>query len=147
MTTPSWALVALQFALIAVLVATTRPLLSPIVIGISSVLLVAGGAPGLAALAANRPGNFNIRPEIRDQARLVTHGIYARVRHPMYGAVLLVMLVPIVVDPRLWRVGAWIALLAVLLVKAMREERYLQAHFADYADYRRRAGRLIPRIF
>lgn len=113
----SWTLVALQFALIAVIVVTTQPVGRPLVVGAAVALLVASAAVGVAALAANRPGNFNIRPEVKDRARLVTHGIYARVRHPMYSAVLLAMLAFVALDARPWRIGAWIALGAVLLAK------------------------------
>lgn len=143
----SWPLVALQFALIAAIVVTTQPVSRPLAVGAAVALLAAGAAVGVAALAANRPGNFNIRPQVKDRARLVTHGIYARVRHPMYGAVLLVMLALVALDARAWRIGAWIALAAVLLAKAAREERLLLARFPEYADYRERTHRLIPGIY
>ncbi len=147
MTLASWALVALQFALIAAIVVTTRPAGAPPVVGAAVALLVASAAIGIAALAANRPGNFNIRPEVKDRARLVTHGIYAHVRHPMYSAALLAMLAFVALDARAWRIGAWIALAAVLLAKAAREERYLLARFPEYAAYRARTKRLVPGVF
>ncbi len=143
----SWVLVALQFALIAAIVVTTQPVGRPLAVGTAAALLAAGAAVGIAALAANRPGNFNIRPEVKDRARLVTHSIYARVRHPMYDAVLLAMLAFVALDARAWRIGAWIALAAVLLAKIAREERLLQARFPEYADYRKRTRRLIPGIY
>lgn len=143
----SWTLVALQFALIAAIVVTTQPVGPPFVLGAAVALLAASVAVGVAALAANRPGNFNIRPEVKDGARLVTHGIYAHVRHPMYSAVLLAMLAFVVLDASAWRIGAWIALAAVLLAKAAREERYLLARFPEYAGYRARTRRLIPGVF
>jgi protein-S-isoprenylcysteine O-methyltransferase Ste14 len=143
----SWTLVALQFALIAAIVVTAQPTARPLAVGAAVVLLAAGVAVGVAALAANRPGNFNIRPEVKDGARLVTHGIYAHVRHPMYSAVLLAMLAFVVLDARAWRIGAWIALAAVLLAKAAREERDLLARFPEYAGYRARTRRFVPRLF
>ncbi len=143
----SWTLVALQFALIAAIVVTTQPTGELLAVGAAIALLAAGAAIGVAALAANRPGNFSIRPEVKDGARLATHGIYAHVRHPMYAAVLLAMLAFVALDPRAWRIGAWIALAAVLLAKAAREERYLLARFPEYADYRARTHRLIPGVF
>lgn len=147
MIAPSWLLVLLQFALAAVLIVTTRLPASPLAGGAALLLGAAGAVFGVAALAANRPGNFNIRPEVKDGARLVTHGIYARVRHPMYAAVLLVMLAALALDARPWRIGAWGALAAVLLAKAAREERYLLARFPEYAAYRARTHRLIPGVF
>ncbi|GAB4470878.1 MAG: hypothetical protein OHK0044_13710 [Burkholderiaceae bacterium] len=140
-------LVAAQFLLIALLIGTTRPSAGVVAVALAAVCAVGSVAVGVAALAANRPGNFNIRPELKDGARLVTHGIYARVRHPMYTAVLLAMLGCIALDARLWRIVAWLALVAVLLAKAAREERHLLARFPEYADYRARTHRLIPGLF
>lgn len=147
MIAPSWLLVLLQFTLAAALIVTAQLPASPLAGGAALLLGAAGAALGVAALAANRPGNFDIRPEPKDGARLVTHGIYAYVRHPMYAALLLVMLAFVALDARPWRAGAWCALAAVLLAKAMREERYLLARFPEYAAYRRRTHRFIPDVF
>ena len=89
---PSWLLVALQFALIAALLLTTEAAGTPVANALAFACVIAGTFVGVAALAANRPGNFNVRPELKNHARLVTDGIYAHLRHPMYTAVLLVML-------------------------------------------------------
>ncbi len=83
----SYTLVALQIALIAVLALPWR------IAGWNtggSALVAIGIALGLWALTANRPGNFNIRPEPRAGGHLVTDGPYRFVRHPMYLAVLIV---------------------------------------------------------
>jgi len=144
---PSWLLVVLQFALIGALVVSTRALGTPLANGAAFALVVAGTFVGVAALAANKPGNFNVRPELKDGGRLVTDGIYAHVRHPLYGAVLLVMLAAIAADPRIWRIGLWLALLAVLLAKAVREEGYLCTRYPEYQAYRARTKRLLPGLF
>jgi protein-S-isoprenylcysteine O-methyltransferase Ste14 len=144
---PSSLLVALQLVLIALLIATTRPLAMMPSNASAAALLVAGVAIGLAALAVNPPSNFNIRPELKPGARLVTRGVYRYVRHPIYLAVLLVMAAGLAADPRAWRIALWFALLAVLLVKLAREERYLRAAFAEYTDYAARTRRLIPWLF
>ncbi|MCX8115398.1 MAG: hypothetical protein N3D71_10045, partial [Burkholderiaceae bacterium] len=70
----SWVLVAAQFALIGLLIVTTRPSTAATAVALAGVFAIAAAAVGIAALAANRPGNFNIRPEPKDRARLVTHG-------------------------------------------------------------------------
>lgn len=144
---PSWLLVVLQFALIGWLVVDTRPLATPLANALAFALVAAGSVVGVAALAANRPGNFNVRPEVKPGARLVTDGIYARVRHPMYLAVLLVMAAALAADPRPLRWLAYLALLAVLLAKAAREERYLRALHPAYAAYAARTRRLLPGLY
>ena len=81
-------LVALQFGLIALIALRVEPArIGPAFV----VLLVAGLAVGAWALAANRPGNFNIRPDLKEGGTLVTHGPYRWVRHPMYLAVTVTM--------------------------------------------------------
>lgn len=144
---PSWLLVTLQFVLIGALLFTTQPLGTSLANALAFAFVVAGTFVGVAAIAANRPGNFNVQPEVKPSARLVTDGIYAHVRHPMYLAVLLLMLAAIAADPRAWRVGLWLALLAVLMAKAVREEGYLRARFAEYADYQARTRRLLPGLY
>jgi protein-S-isoprenylcysteine O-methyltransferase Ste14 len=143
-TVPSTALVALQFALIAALLASCWPPAPDAPLALALVLLAASAAVGLAALAVNRPGNFNIRPELKAGARLASTGIYRWLRHPMYTAVLLGALAAWLVDPAAWRLAALLALLAVLAAKARREERYLLQRFPAYAEYRTRTWALLP---
>ena len=79
-------------------------------------------------------------PKPRRRAELVERGPYRLVRHPIYGAGMLAFLgyglatsVPAL---------ALAALLAVLwLLKAAVEERWLEARFPAYPDYRRRTPR------
>jgi len=144
---PSSWLVGLQFALIGALLLTCWPPAEGAPLPAAIILLLAAAVVGIAALAANRPGNFNIQPELKPGAQLVTSGIYRWIRHPMYSAVLLAMLATVFTDPRLWRIAVWLALLAVLLAKAQREERYLLQRFALYADYRARTWRLLPWVW
>lgn len=145
------ALVALQFGLIAVLVVLGADALQlgpvrPELVA-AAVLAVAGAALGLAALAANRPGNFNIHPAPREGGRLVAHGPYRWIRHPMYAAVLLMAAAAAVVAASLVAAVAWLALLAVLLAKALLEERWLASHHAGYAEYCRHTRRLLPGVY
>ena len=133
-------LVALQFGLIALIAVRLEPArIGPGFV----VLLAAGAAVGGWALAANRPGNFNIRPDPRPGGRLVTHGPYAWVRHPMYLAVLLAMAAFAVAGDG-WQWVAWAALAGVLAAKARREERGLVRLRTGYAEYRARTRAIIP---
>jgi protein-S-isoprenylcysteine O-methyltransferase Ste14 len=143
----SMLLVAAQFGLIVLLVVSTQPLATPLANALAFALVVLATFVGISALAANRPGNFNIRPELKPGAHLVTDGIYRWVRHPMYLAVLLATAAALAADPRLWRIGAWLALLAVLLAKAGREERELLEHFAQYDPYMRHTRKLVPYLY
>ena len=141
---PSSWLVALQFGLIGALLLTSWPPSEDAPLPAALAMLLAAAVIGVAALMANKPGNFNIQPELKSNARLVTSGIYRCIRHPMYSAVLLAMLAAMLADPRGWRVAVWLGLLAVLSAKAQREEGYLQQRFAQYGQYRARTWRLLP---
>ena len=107
-------------------------------------LLAAAAALGLWALAANRPGNFNIRPDPKEGGVLVRHGPYRHVRHPMYLAVLLFGAGVTVGFADAWRWAVLGLLAAVLHFKARYEERALAARYPDYANYARRTPALIP---
>jgi protein-S-isoprenylcysteine O-methyltransferase Ste14 len=107
-------------------------------------LLLAAALLGLWTLTANRPGNFNIRPEPRHGGVLVTHGPYRWVRHPMYTAVLLAAAAAALAAGGVPDALLWAALLAVLWAKADVEERALLGCFADYAGYRGRTWRFLP---
>ena len=129
---------------------------------IAAVLLPAGRAgalwTGLAIAFAgiawvgwtvlfNRWGNFNIRPEPKAGARLVTAGPYRWVRHPMYLGSVAIGLGACVAGPQVWRIVAWLVLSATLVAQARREEAGLLREFPGYADYRRGRAFLIPGIW
>lgn len=110
----------------------------------ASALVAAGAALGVFALTANRPGNFNVRPEPKPGGRLVQRGPYRHVRHPMYSAVMLAMLGFCIGYAALWRWAALAALGIVLVVKAGIEERAMTARHAGYAEYARMTKRFVP---
>lgn len=133
-------LVALQFALIATVVVRADFAHAG---AASAALLVAGAALGAWTLTANRPGNFNIRPEPKAGGVLVTRGPYRWIRHPMYLAVMLFM-AAFAAAGDAWQWPAWAALGAVLFAKARREERAMALAHPGYADYRARTRAILP---
>lgn len=110
-------------------------------------LIVAGAATGIAAIAANRPGNFNIRPVPKAGGTLVTAGPYRWIRHPMYTALLVGSLGLLLAAPGAAIGLAWLALAVVLTLKARTEERGMLITHPDYANYMRRTKRFIPAVF
>lgn len=116
-------------------------------------LVLAGIALGGWAIAANRPGNFNIHPAPRAGGRMVDAGPYRWIRHPMYGAVLFAgagLVVAAAAWPAPWLAlagAAWIALAAVLAAKARLEEGWLLRAHPGYAAYRARTWRFVPGLY
>lgn len=79
-------------------------------------------------------------PRPAEESELVTGGIYARVRHPLYGALILIALGwaslrgPLVLAPA----GA---LVVILDLKSRREEGFLADRYPAYRAYRERVRR------
>lgn len=97
-------------------------------------------------IAHNRPGNFSILPEPRANARLITTGPYAHVRHPLYFGLMLFAFGCALGwnTPVHWASAGALAL--VLDLKSRREERFLRARFPEYPDYAANIPRVIPRL-
>ena len=137
-------LVVIQFALIA-LIMFTGPLL-PTYWSLRGVLVL-GGVIGLWAFLAMGLGNIRAFPEIPQHGRLVVHGPYRWVRHPMYTSVLVITLAWMVEHPLPFRMGLWVGLVVTLWVKLGYEEQLLLKRFPSYEQYRKGTKRLIPFLF
>jgi protein-S-isoprenylcysteine O-methyltransferase Ste14 len=92
-------------------------------------------------------GNFNVTPRPKQQARLITHGVYNYIRHPMYSAQLIALLPLVVEHPGWTRIIAYTLLLIVLLLKIQFEETHLKQQFDGYTEYMKRSKRLVPYLF
>jgi protein-S-isoprenylcysteine O-methyltransferase Ste14 len=91
---------------------------------------------------------WSVTLELRDQHQLITHGVYARVRHPMYAAIWLFSLAQALLLAN-WLAG-WSAIVAfgtLYFARVGNEERMLADHFGDaWRAYCSRTGRLVPRF-
>ena len=99
------------------------------------------------AVLTMRVTKVNVFPEVRTGSRLVTNGPYRWIRHPMYTALLMIMLALVCESFSYWRGFWWVLLGADLIVKLSYEEKLLQEIFDDYEAYRSRTWRLVPWIF
>lgn len=101
----------------------------------------------LAALIANRPGNFNVRPHAKKTGILIIHGPYKFIRHPMYTSLLFGGLGVIFCQFSYWKLSAWLLLIVVLALKARFEEKSLCNHYAEYRAYQKSNKAFIPWIW
>ena len=100
---------------------------------VGSILLVTG--VGLLSLARFQLGrSFSVTPQAK---KLVTRGLYSRIRNPIYffGVVAMAGLFLIIERPALWVLFTVIAVMQV--VRARREAAVLEAKFGEeYRAYR-----------
>lgn len=99
-------------------------------------------------LVASAPGalgaNLTPFPRPRPTATLVRQGIYARVRHPIYGGLILLAWGWALLTANTSRLGCAGALVALFAAKARREETWLEERFPEYAAYRDAVPRFLP---
>jgi len=98
--------------------------------------LVVAGVGGIATARYQLGRSFALRAKAH---HLVTHGIYSKIRNPIYvsGAVMLAGFVLVLRRPILWLV--LLALIVMQTLRARREAQVLEAAFGDaYREYRRK---------
>lgn len=100
------------------------------------------GIAGVVALGHNRTPY----PKPLATGDLVQHGIYARVRHPLYSSVMALSFGWSALWQSLPSLGVAIVTALFFWAKAAREERWLKDAFPHYADYASRVPRFIPRL-
>jgi len=93
--------------------------------------------------------NFSPSLFIRNRHKLVSSGVYKRIRHPMYLAFWLWALGQALLIPN-WIAGP-LGLIAFFLIYSFRveqEEQQLIDYFGDqYREYQKKTGRLLPKYF
>ena len=93
--------------------------------------------------------NWSITLEVREQHRLITQGVYRRIRHPMYLALTLYSIGQALVIPN-WVAGPsnLIAFVILLALRLPAEEKMMVEEFGgEYAAYSARTKCLIPGIW
>ncbi len=105
-----------------------------------------GGILGVWALWTIKLRNLSALPDIKSNSPLQTGGPYQWIRHPMYTALLLLMLALVCEEFTYWRGLMWVVLLVDLFLKLRYEEVLLVKNFPEYAEYQQRTHKLIPWI-
>jgi protein-S-isoprenylcysteine O-methyltransferase Ste14 len=120
-------------------------------------------APPLVSLAGNalvllggwgvwrvfRENSFtSARIELAADQRVISTGPYARVRHPMYAAALVMMMgIPLALGSP-WGLLALLAMMPALIWRMVDEEKFLAAGLPGYAAYKQKVRyRLIPHLW
>ncbi len=120
-----------------------RPLDSPIIIISATLVTILGIAFTLYSLGTLGK-NVSIIPQAR---RLVQTGPYKLVRHPVYLGELVSIFGVILARPSTSAVAIYCLLIALLIYRALQEEKLLADIFPEYNSYFMRKARFIPGIF
>ena len=142
------ALVSAQFLLLLTLAFLPHGSLWSANLGVvvAAIVLAAAGAV-LAVLGVLGLGPaLTASPIPRQHAPLITTGVYALVRSPIYTGLMAGGFGLVLFGASVWHFVAWLALVLLLAGKARWEERMLVAEHPDYAAYGARVGRFLPGV-
>jgi len=93
--------------------------------------------------------NWSVSLDLRERHTLVTTGVYASVRHPMYAGFWLMAIAQLLLFPN-WIVGpaGLVGFGLLFFGRVRREEDMMIAAFGDeYRAYMRRTARVLPWIY
>lgn len=123
---------------IAVVVSGGEP--QPITTLIAIVLFVSGQGIAIAAALGMRQ-YLTAHPAPAPGASLLRGGIYGKVRHPMYGGVILMAAAVAIFDRNLVAGLLTVGLVGLFFGKSRYEESLLAEAFLGYAEYQRQVTR------
>lgn len=141
-----WLLVALQFALLAALVFLPWNPHGPIWVTLGGLTIIAAAVLGVSAFA-NLGNALTPTPVPLDGISLRTKGAYRWVRHPIYSALLLMVIGANIAAGTPLTVMAAVVLLLFFLAKSQWEDTLLRDRFGKiWEDWAIRTGALAPTI-
>lgn len=142
-----WGLVALQFALIGLLlVPLPRRFTLPVALRTAGLVAEGVGLAGAAVAALRLGRSLSPNPVPRSSAVLTTTGPYRWVRHPIYSGLVLFAVGAALRADHPVRVAAAGGLVALLQGKSRWEEQLLRERLEGYAAYAAVTGRFVPRL-
>lgn len=139
----SYILVFMQFVFIVSLLVINESIFNNI---LSLIISSSGFLFGVYAIYCNSLSNFNIIPEIKDEAVLIKSGAYKYVRHPMYFSVFLMMFGVIVTNISYINLILYVLLILTLFLKAKKEEKLWLIRLKEYKEYQNKTKMFIPFI-
>ena len=137
-------LVSIQFSCLIYLVFLTDTMGN----GVFLIIQMIGFSLALWSVFVMGIGRFNIQPEVKTTAKLVTKGPYKLLRNPMYSGLILFFGATVIETLDIVHIAVFVILMIVLLYKIILEEKYLSQKFGSrYKEYKEKSYRLFPFIF
>ena len=120
----------------------------PLWIGVSGVVVLALGDWVFWKSHKDLGGNWSPTLQVREGHKLITQGIYRRIRHPMYLSLWLLVIAQAMILPNY--VAGFTGLLPFAILyfeRVAKEERMMLEEFGvEYERYLQQSGRLLPKL-
>jgi protein-S-isoprenylcysteine O-methyltransferase Ste14 len=107
-------------------------------------VLIVGGLAGIGVASLRLGSALTATPVPTERGSLTTGGLYRYVRHPIYTAVLGIVIGLVIRSGSVPSLAVGLATVGFFNVKARWEERRLAVAYPDYAAYAARTPRFIP---
>ncbi|MEM0942141.1 MAG: protein-S-isoprenylcysteine O-methyltransferase [Bacteroidota bacterium] len=93
--------------------------------------------------------NWSATLEVREGHNIVDSGVYKYIRHPMYSAILLLVIIQVLLlNNYIAGLSGLISFGLLYLLRVKNEERMMLSAFgADYEQYMKRTKRIVPFVF
>jgi len=137
----SYLLVSSQFTCIALLIFLNSQMFTK---ALPLSVFLSGIGFFFYTLLFNKVSNFNIIPDIKKDAILITTGAYKYVRHPMYFAVFITMFAPLVNSINYTNILISLILITTMFLKAKKEEYLWHIESSEYKNYMQNTKMIIP---
>ncbi|MBZ9731559.1 isoprenylcysteine carboxylmethyltransferase family protein [Salegentibacter sp. JZCK2] len=112
------------------------------------VFLVLSGVGFLIVLISILQLNTNLSPfpKPKENACLITSGLFKYIRHPIYSGILIFLFFLSLYFASGYKIGITVLLLILFWFKSEYEEEQLCLKYAKYRDYRQGTGRFFPKF-
>ena len=133
---------------LAVAPASGVDLLDEAIVGVLGGAVAAAGIAICLLAQLGMGDSWRIGVDDGEQTDLVTGGLFASVRNPIFTSMSVATAGFVLLVPNVWSIGSLVALIVGLELQVrFVEEPYLRdAHGADYLRYAQRAGRFLPGV-
>ena len=137
-------LVTLQFTCLLFLVIHGKLMAS----GVFLFFQILGVFISLWSIWVMKIGHFNIQPELKKKAILITAGPYKLIRNPMYCGLIIFFGAGIANSFHFLDLLMFLTLIIIFLFKIFSEEKFMTLRFGNtYVAYQKRTFRLVPFLF
>jgi len=112
----------------------------------AGLLLTAAGVAASIWARGTLGKNWSSAVTLKADHQLIRHGLYRRIRHPIYSGILLGMIGTAMILGRLRGLVGCVVVFGAFYVKARREEQFLRQEFGkEFEEHTRRTGMFLPK--